>query len=417
MGSYDDTCLISGLPIHCGDAVRYILLTQNTDCRGTRAGQSACYIYGRWFPRVLPLRGYYDDYGGVDELTEGPQQELWARGFREDMVEHGTGDNPVHDGAVTKATPLAEILERVSGGGVCVREAWGMNDATRKLNVPKGVPTRRRVAKLLEEHGIKVAASTDDGPKEYVHVNRCGYGQARVRRGTYAKDEILERAATVLGKKYATMIRGGTGNHASELIVAPRPGVTSHRPLRESKTPLAVAHGMIREDVWRALVDIEQNGDEGYHKLPTVETATESFLEAVKDIKDTGEARSRFGILSSLVTGHGFGMWIKTPMPFAIGTGESWMWMAEMAAEGKVSQEEIVDFVTTAVEFVRIQRLLATVRYAWRPTGSGPQFGDFSEHARFLGTLARVATHLIESEDGDENEADESPEGDGAESP
>jgi hypothetical protein len=63
MGSFDYTCAISGLPIAGGEAVRYLLLTQNPYHRGVKAGSFVCYSTDHWFPRVFPIRAKYNDYG------------------------------------------------------------------------------------------------------------------------------------------------------------------------------------------------------------------------------------------------------------------------------------------------------------------------------------------------------------------
>jgi hypothetical protein len=81
MGSFDYTCAVSGLPIGAGDDVRLMLLTQNPYHHGKKAGAMTCGMNDVWFPRTFPLRGRYNDYGGVDHIQGPAQQAAWLAGF------------------------------------------------------------------------------------------------------------------------------------------------------------------------------------------------------------------------------------------------------------------------------------------------------------------------------------------------
>ncbi len=439
MGDFNGTCVISGLPIRGGDKVRYLLLTQSPYCRGPNAGEYVHYIHGRWFPRVVPLRGEYDSHGGVEELQSGAAQALWSRSFREDLVELGTGENSVHDAAVTKESELGELLEQANEGRLRVHDGWGDTyprsderedsrwDAWRSMfKVPKGVPTRRRVTAILKKHRVPVVASSDGAKPRAVFVN-SSKGQVRIREACYEdQGRTLRRIARLLSGKYATMVRAGTGSYADrgELVVAPKPGVQySSASKRSHKVPLAVAAVMIREDVWQALVATPQG--EYDERIPTAELALREFDKSVKRLVDATEADKQFAErskaagsnatmpryrVSDMMFGGRFFEWVKTPVPFTVGTGEAWEWMAEATVAGTATREEVVDFVTTLVELVRIQCLLATLRFAWGPAASGSQYGDFRLHQQYLETLASVAR--TNADEDDEERGDEGDEGD-----
>lgn len=58
MGCYNETCMLSGLPILEGDACTAVFLIQSTD------HQTGCYPCEAWMP-VLVINGTYDGYGGI----------------------------------------------------------------------------------------------------------------------------------------------------------------------------------------------------------------------------------------------------------------------------------------------------------------------------------------------------------------
>lgn len=65
MGSWNETCGISNLPIEPGDECVLLYLRENKRSP-TRAISRACETWGLWKPVTLPLRGKYADYGRVN---------------------------------------------------------------------------------------------------------------------------------------------------------------------------------------------------------------------------------------------------------------------------------------------------------------------------------------------------------------
>lgn len=85
MGSWNETCGLSNLPIGVGDKVVFLLLTQNP--YADHVGRSGCYTGDFFFPRSIPLYGKYDDYGTV--LIDDGQEaiiDLIKQGFAVDLI-------------------------------------------------------------------------------------------------------------------------------------------------------------------------------------------------------------------------------------------------------------------------------------------------------------------------------------------
>lgn len=397
MGSFDYTCAISGLPIGVGDKIRYMLVTQSPYHRAETAGGLACEMDGYWFPRTFPLRGEYDDYGGVESLQEGPQAATWLDGFKVDLVEKGWGDNSCHDVPVSKGMTLAKVLDAVHEGRVHVRQnvdrplvseleraaalLGEVSEKSRAPTVPKGIPTRRRVERALVALGHKVSTSHGSG----VLVNRVDRNTVRVRVGDFGKRaEALAEIRDALATRWAGMVCCGTGNYAdaAELLLRPLPGVRPRGRSERREPALCVSHVMVREDVWQAICALTLRTD--YSGAETLARDVAAVRATWEKATGTNE-HSRFGMRHAAP-------WITNTLPFTVGLGTHWWAMVDAWAAGEVTEAERDDFLRTAAEMIFVMRWLSTTRYQWRPsTSTGPQCGEWQCHAALLGALHDVA--------------------------
>lgn len=234
MGSFAYTCCISGLPIHGGDEIRYFLLTQHPFYKKI---SDACTMTGIWAPRTFPLRAKYGDYGRAVEVEDGPAKEVWVDGFQFDLLELGTGDNSVHDVPVRKSMNFEELMlaiqesrlrvkmttlleERVAKAEVEARRLLG-EDVPKKV-LSRGIPTIKRVRRILKKAGFQVA---DQGFQGGYLVNKKSFGFIRVRSECTADAlEKLSQIQPVLGERFGVEISIGTGvySRGPMLVVTPK---------------------------------------------------------------------------------------------------------------------------------------------------------------------------------------------------
>ena len=80
MGSWDNSCNISNLPITSGTPVRVLFLGKKIGAmdpltpNALGASYNACEGCDStdfWYPRTVPLQAVYYDYGQVDKIEEG----------------------------------------------------------------------------------------------------------------------------------------------------------------------------------------------------------------------------------------------------------------------------------------------------------------------------------------------------------
>ncbi len=375
MGSFDVTCAVSGLPIEGGTAVRYLLLSQGPYYR---AGDFTVGPDVEWFPLTPPMSTHYYDYGRVDDLAPRFMAKAWRAQLRECLVSMPVGENSCHDVAVHRGSKLSAMIEASTEGRLRVRRVpsrmCGDLDAMisemralrgepvppRPPNEPKGppagVPTWRRIARVLREAGIADHRAYALGYAR-VKVARNGYGEGTVSDAVVAAiaaagyaigvhdDGPYEKGVTVLPMDY----RSAVADHAERMNARKRIDVNP---------PLAVAGAMVRADVWASMV-----GD------PIV-GATEELIDAMG-----------FGGFRSSLDGP----------PFCASGADTFRVARGMVDRGEATPDEWDAFVRACVELVRVRRSLMLIKQEWRPSAYGGQMHAWSEHARILSTWAQIA--------------------------
>jgi hypothetical protein len=355
-----------------------------------------------WKPRTFALRGVYDDYGRVRDLEAGPAQDLWLQAFQQDLVERGVGDNSCHDVAVSKSMTLEQILEAVSEARVLVRSQVGEHSLFKSRPHP-GIPTPIRIRTALMRQGFTLAKPGDEDKHGFtVDLQRKGF--VRVRRNLFGKEEeslrTLYEAAEALSEFYAVTITTGTGNypHRDQIVVMPKPlpegeyygytfGPKSH------KGKLAVAHAMVREDVWQALLklkpdiwndDCPKSSEEFRKAIPKYWNRRQS----TKNHKEPLDKRIRkiYPEESDI-----FSVNLDSNDSFTL----AWSAHFELALDSKLQGVCLLNFLDTVADSIFIKICLYDLRIPWRPSTSyGPQFGEWGLHKQFGATLAKVSADI-----------------------
>jgi hypothetical protein len=418
MGSFNGTCVVSGMPLQAGDKVRILLLTENPYDR--HEAHRACHMHGWWVPRTFPIKGEYNDYGTVENVEPGVGQDLWLDTFKLDGIPQGTGDNTVHDVAVDFDTDFEGFLEALWEGrvkvsqrarrqGLSLAEQASLEDAQ-----PEWLPTLSRVQAALADF----PKSTEYGQEGFL-VDALEYGVIRVRWvGEYGKGSELGVLTRMQGKleQFATVITAGSGNYSHskpELRVLPKPGPDRSLYAPTEDSPLRVSYAMIREDVWQALLQLSSDS--------VVLTRAEVTAAYVSEI---GKQQRRVEVVEALKIAQGDTfdalkeelmrgfdsvpsktLWIvddRAVLGPVVGLSRQWRYLLEH----NVPLEKAQDFLASVAEMACVYRVLANIRFIWRPSAiCGPQYGDFQDHEKFFEAMLDVAhTKAIEQSDEDEGE-------------
>jgi hypothetical protein len=426
MGSFAFTCCVSGLPIESGDPIRYLLLTKQVPSDERRAGN----LDSLWVQRTFPLRGFYNDYGSVDKLQEGPAQDIWIEGLQKDLIETGPGDNTCHDVAVRKNMDFEQILTALWEERVLVHDRMsaemlksldflrvsevvvdrvalaGLLARSEEVLHP-GIPTVNRVRKAILDAGMPLSDGNHTPgylvslyeSNRFVRVRWCSYGEDHA--------EILAKVQTLLSDRFATMITIGTGAYAdsAEMSVAPKPlnlkeaysSYFGDQP-EIKREDLRVAQAMIREDVWQALCNLSHKSwndkvpsdCDGFKSL--VREHWEKRLKA-KQASST-LPQGELWVLKGEVDTSPVSLILRDKLVYSLGTHFGLM------LEKNLTESELTDFLDTVSETLHVQRMLSLLRYQWHPAGPiGPQFGEWPLHRDFTRALGVIAESVVKHQE------------------
>jgi len=395
------TCAVSGLPIECGDEVRYLLLTKSP-----YSDSISCYIHDLWFPRGYPLRAVYNDYGSVEEIKSEALQQTWLDALKLDVIERGWGNNSCHDIDVHKEMDFGHLLAAIWEGRVHVSQdvpifpELGKNAipslTTHKQKLIEGVPTLENIKELALQGGFTPFDGNHSKTTVMVDDDQ-GYGRIRVRYGTFgdgseplAKLESLAKAAG-----YAAMVTRGTGSYANqaELLIRPNSKISKYHFSNDlSDKNLLVGQVMIREDIWQALITLETEDWLG----KTVKL--EAYRNSAEKIWDKLSGASNFSALDRITLRHSKEPYSRVfcddVVPFTVGLATAFR-VTSLKRE-ELSEEDKTYFLDSAAELAFIQSILANTRYQWRPSFSnGPQFGAWQQHANLLNAFKNVADKKV----------------------
>lgn len=126
MGSWNNTCGLTNLPIHSGEAV-YVFPIKERDLSRYR---SHCYSTALYQPVIIPFVADYNDYGAGEDC-KGVALNLTMEELRRELVELEVGENQYHDIAVKRdAFDVDLFFEAVHENRLFVR---GMGENNRPI--------------------------------------------------------------------------------------------------------------------------------------------------------------------------------------------------------------------------------------------------------------------------------------------
>lgn len=249
-------------------------------------------------------------------------------------------------------------------------------------------------------------------------VDELQCGEIRVRCGGYTSgmEEAMRLAhlAKKLRRRYSVMLSPGEFGHA-QLLVHPKPGTKDGEHLfafyRKDTRPqtLHVAAAMVREDVWQVLCGMStETWDKDYNtvkrKLDAYRTYAEGALiaypkpDTTKDALDT--RCTEYLWKDNMRRAQNPVGWFIAENPSISGFGMDTSWT--IFVNGERTPEEIKTFLDVLAQTALVRNVLGTIRHSWRPVGSsGPQCGEWREHATFLQAVALIAAKKAEEREQD----------------
>jgi len=125
--------MLSGLPIVSGDPVRALLVSEHY--RAT-LGQRTCDYSSKYLPRTFPIRGNYNDYGGLEDIKDDVFKRLWVQGLQTDLFELGVGENTHWDCVVRRDMDFDQFWEVIWKERLIVPGHWCFGEEDRRGKSP-----------------------------------------------------------------------------------------------------------------------------------------------------------------------------------------------------------------------------------------------------------------------------------------
>ena len=158
MGCWNKTCGLSRLPIFAGEDVYFFFLAQNVD------STDRCYATAFWSPNLLNFQAKYNDYGGIEEIVEGPHTKSLTETMRKRIKPMEQGDNRYHDIPVDPSTiTLEDMQEAIHENRLFMRSHADQSPIIDSTFIRKDI-----VDKIMTEYTFEAYVGGGKGD--------CGYG-------------------------------------------------------------------------------------------------------------------------------------------------------------------------------------------------------------------------------------------------
>lgn len=135
MGSWNESDFIMQLPILPGNKVRAFVIVYQKYNNGSKGG-GYCSINDIWYPRGLPIKGEYADYGEVDSIIMDASATILLNGLKKDFVPFVAKDK-WEKSVSTKKLNLTELISLISRDNAFVFDGESPGKANYEQNFIK----------------------------------------------------------------------------------------------------------------------------------------------------------------------------------------------------------------------------------------------------------------------------------------
>lgn len=394
MGSFNETCALSCLPITCGDPVKLLFLTRNpyaTTCDerfAQRFAQRGCYHNDQWFVRTPPINGQYADYGKCD-FEESYTTKLIEKTFSIDVVELPFGYNEYHAPPVPANPNIHQLLEAAWEGRLLVRDG-----DSPKPKVPDNFPTWKKIHALLKEHKFPIMHEEN---RQGYNAQDAHYGIVTVYWNEYAdQDQHLDEIIPLLSKDFD--VKKHTFGMENVLLVVPKSGFENlsiffddskiksilENP-KPSKVPkiLPVLAVMIRQDVW----DLFKNAKFKRSWIDQ-DLSIEGFKHKAKKLIDSYIEQSKNEFMKFFNTD------IRS-IPYQTSLAEHFKQIPNLPLP---TESELEELTTNCGELTRVEMIMSSSNHSWNIPSTSGQETNWKIQKEINGGFAKIAQTALKIE-------------------
>jgi hypothetical protein len=403
MGSFNETCALSGLNIPNQTPIRLFFLVQNpyVSCDEHEA-QRGCYHHDNWFVRTPPIKGKYDDYGQA-AFKEGPITDLISKCFDLDVLERPYGFNQYHASSVTKGNGIRHYLQAAWQGRLLVEDYYSLG-----VNKPlPGWPTWQEVHSLFSKAALKLQSKTKDGERGY-NAQPVIPGVVCVTYQSYSDtSKHLKKAEAVLSEHYdCRFVKKFKDRDDQCLIVTAkgafdnlallmdegsiRSALTVHPQINRSRyRALSVLAVMVREDVWRAYCNVAISKVYVSRGRPTtVKGILEVLTKKYNELKSADPSEAMGLIFGGMAFDN-----ILQRLPSETMLPKHLM----MALEDKEFKAK-AELLRSCAEMARVEYIMAVLHQAWSIPCLGGQDPNWALQTRLRSDILAISQKQLDLE-------------------
>lgn len=407
MGSFNEICALSGLPITYNDKVRLLFLTRNPYVESDQhEAHRGCYHYDQWFLRTPPIKGKYADYGRCD-FEHGAISRLIESVFKNDIVERPFGFNQYHTGDVTKSKGIHNFLQAAWQGRLLVADLGSKKSLD---GFPVHYPTWEKVHYLLKEAKLPLQLDSDkDSGEKGFNAQPVIDGVVCLTWNEYSnQEENLVKAQAILENKYEcnlvyehkpknnpclmVTVKGAKDDPSMLLNVDLVHRAITNHPSSERRSiligkQLPVLAVMVLEDVWQEYCNIDIA--DGYREELSVS-------DLVKKIRDICEKVSYSRPGSALSLGIDFalrGVFLDMPFQTTIGIHLDKCLEKDEHSYSDVEKQEVIQ---ACAEAARVEQIMGILHQSWHIPSLGGQENEWEMRVKLLDSITNIARKRIQ---------------------
>lgn len=392
MGSFNETCALSCLPITCGDPVKLLFLTRNpysTTC-DERFAQRGCYHNDQWFVRTPAISGKYADYGKCD-FEESYVTKLIEKTFSTDVVELPFGYNEYHAPPISSNSNIYEFLEAAWKGRLLVK-----NTEFSEPKIPENFPTWKKIHKLLEDSKFPIM---QQNRTKGFNAQEPHQGIVTVYWNDYSEtDENLQKITPLLSKYYD--VKKHTFGMENVLIVVPKGGFDNldllfdsskiesiFRNPKDSNIPKIhpVLSVMIRQDVWDLFKNIKFKCSWIDEDLTVEEFKNKSkkmINSYIEQAKNKHEFFENYRENASRI-------------PFQTSVEEHYKQIPNLPLPTELELEELA---TNCAELKRVEMIMSVSNHSWHIPSTSGQETNWKIQKEINSGIAKIAQTALKIE-------------------
>ena len=392
MGSFNETCALSGIVIDPGTPVKMLFLTKNpyTDSDQHFYHRGVCHK-DHWYVRTPPFDAIYDDYGR-SEFKENAITKLICDLFDRDVLELPFGFNQYHTPNVSKFKGIYHYLQAASSGRLLVKDEEYYNK-----DIEDSFPTWQKIHDVLRKCNLSIQMDSDgDTGQEGYNAQPVMRGVCCVSYKSYQNTrEKLKIAQDVLFNYDSHIVSESTKHDYNLcLIVVPKGAFENNNVLYDKEKieksleihpsiinyvfrgwknrTYPTMNVMVRKDVWDSYCEIPVGKG-----INGIDLSVNGINDYIKNISNEWKDYS----------------YVMSDIPFQT---LAWDHLSKITQD--ISEEDKNIIIKSCAELAHVEIVMSYLHQSWQIPTFGGQELNWKMRAKLVNSIAKIIKQELKKE-------------------